>query len=190
MNVEPFEGAQLHLHVTGSIGAALVPWWVHWLRELNPDVVVNVSVTRSATRFLAVRSLRHLANGQVWTDSWDDSELPPEVNSGQSGESECFILFPATLDTLMRLAQGRADSPALLMLQVTNRPIVIADTLPGSNEIVESNLRVLETRSNIGFAPRVTGVRAHGRSTAEVGFNLPGAIGVANDMVRKGRPHE
>ncbi|WP_326657352.1 CypD family RiPP peptide-cysteine decarboxylase [Streptomyces sp. NBC_00385] len=190
MNVEQFEGAELHLHVTGSISAALVPWWIHWLRQMNPDVVVNVSVSRSATQFVTVRALRHLANGQVWADSWEDPSLPPEVNSGQSGAAECFIVFPATLDTLMRLAQGRADSPALMMLQVTDRPIVIADTIPGSNEIVESNLKTLLLRPNVEFAPRVTGVRASNRAAAEVGFNLPGAIVVANEMVKKGSFHE
>ncbi|MFE5396633.1 class I SAM-dependent methyltransferase [Streptomyces sp. NPDC056568] len=87
----------------------------------------------------------------------------------------------------MRLAQGRADAPALLMLQVTGRPIVIADPLPGSNDIVESHLRTLRTRPNVAFAPRVTGVRAGTRSEAEVGFDLPGATTVANEAVRKGR---
>ncbi|MEU7282627.1 CypD family RiPP peptide-cysteine decarboxylase [Streptomyces sp. NPDC045431] len=190
MNVERFEGAELHVHITGSISAALVPWWIHWLRELHPDLVVNVSVTRAASRFLAVRSLRHLANGKVWIDAWDDEETPPEVNSGRSGASECFLVFPATLDTVMRLAQGRADSPALLMLQVTDAPIVIADTFPGSNEIVESHVRTLKLRPNVAFAPRVTGVRASNRSTAEVGFNLPGALAVANAMLKEGRPGE
>ncbi|MDT0379531.1 CypD family RiPP peptide-cysteine decarboxylase [Streptomyces sp. DSM 42041] len=190
MNVDRFEGDELHLHVTGSISAALVPWWVHLLRTLQADLTINVSVTQSAKRFLTVRSLQHLVDGHVWTDSWDEPGLPEEVNSGKSGNSACFILFPATLDTLMRLAQGRADSPALLMLQVTDRPIVIADTLPGSNEIVEGHLRALRSRHNIQFAPRVTGVRASSRSTAEVGFNLPGAIAVANQMMKKGHPHE
>nr|QBA31013.1 SinD [Streptomyces sp.] len=190
MNVDKFEGAELHLHITGSISAALVPWWVHWLRELHPNLVVNVSVTPAASRFLAVRSLQHLANGTVWTDSWDEPDTPREVNSGRSGCSECFLIFPATLDTVMRLAQGRADSPALLMLQVTDAPIVIADTFPGTNEIVESHVQALKLRRNVEFAPRVSGVRASNRSTAEVGFNLPGAITVANKMLKEGRPHE
>ncbi|GAB3955040.1 CypD family RiPP peptide-cysteine decarboxylase [Streptomyces sparsus] len=190
MNVEKFEGAQLHLHITGSISAALVPWWIHWLRELHPGLVVNVSVTPAASRFLALRALRHLANGKVWLDSWEDSQTPPEVNSGRSGDSECFLIFPATLDTVMRLAQGRADSPALLMLQVTDAPIVIADTFPGANEIVESHLQTLKLRPNVEFAPRVNGVRASNRSTAEVGFNLPGALSVANRKLKEGRPRE
>ncbi|MEV7865605.1 CypD family RiPP peptide-cysteine decarboxylase [Streptomyces sp. NPDC088124] len=190
MNVEKFEGSELHVHITGSISAALVPWWIHWLRELHPDLVVNVSVTPAASRFLAVRSLRHLANGAVWVDSWDDEGLPREVNSGKSGGSECFLVFPATLDTVMRLAQGRADSPALLMLQVTDAPIVIADTFPGSNEIVESNLQTLKLRPNVAFAPRVNGVRASNRTTAEVGFNLPGALSVANALLKESRSRE
>ncbi|WP_055697678.1 CypD family RiPP peptide-cysteine decarboxylase [Streptomyces silaceus] len=190
MNVEKYEGAELHVHITGSISAALVPWWIHWLRELHPELVVNVSVTPAASRFLAVRALRHLANGAVWVDSWDEPDLPPEVNSGRSGASECFLVFPATLDTVMRLAQGRADSPALLMLQVTDAPIVIADTFPGSNEIVENNVQTLKLRPNVEFAPRVNGVRASNRSTAEVGFNLPGALAVANRMRKEGRRGE
>lgn len=153
MNVELFEGAELHLHVTGSISAALVPWWIHWLRQTHTELTVNVSVTRSAERFVSARALRHLADGRVWTDSWDDPELPQEVDSGECAASECFIVFPATLDTLMRLAQGRADSPALLMLQVTDRPVVIADTLPGSNDIIDSHLKALCERPNVASAP-------------------------------------
>ncbi|MET8983777.1 CypD family RiPP peptide-cysteine decarboxylase [Streptomyces sp. NPDC004539] len=188
--MERFEGAELHVHVTGSISAALVPWWLHWLREFQPELAVNVSVTPAASRFLAVRALRHLANGAVWVDSWDDPDVPREVNSGKSGSSECFLVFPATLDTVMRLAQGRADSPALMMLQLTDAPLVIADTFPGSNEIVEDNVRRLKLRPNVEFAPRVNGVRASDRQTAEVGFNLPGALAVANRMRKKGRSGE
>ncbi|MGW7353422.1 CypD family RiPP peptide-cysteine decarboxylase [Streptomyces sp. NPDC054784] len=188
MNAERFEGTELHIHVTGSISAALVPWWLHWLRQLHPELVVNVSVTPAASRFLAVRALHHLANGKVWTDAWDHPELPPEINSGASGGSECFIVFPATLDTVMRLAHGRADSPALLMLQLTKLPLVIADTFPGTNEIIESHLETLRLRPNIAFAPRVNGVRASNRSTAEVGFNLPGALAVADMMRKEGTP--
>lgn len=190
MSLETFSGAELHMHVTGSIGAALVPWWIHWLREVNPDILVNVSITRSAGRFLSRLSLERLANGRVWLDSWDDASVPRDVHSGLSGGSECFILFPATLDTLMRLAQGRSDSPALLMFQVTSLPIVLADTLPGSNEIIESNLEALRNRRNIGFAPRVNGIRAGTRSTVELGFNLPGAIAVANTMMKEGRSRD
>ncbi|MFE5396632.1 hypothetical protein ACFQ9U_18990 [Streptomyces sp. NPDC056568] len=98
MNVEPFEGAELHLHVTGSISAAPVPRWIHWLRQTHTELTVNVSVTRSAERFVSVRALRHIADGRVWTDFWDDPELPGEVNSGECGASECFLVFPATLD--------------------------------------------------------------------------------------------
>jgi hypothetical protein len=76
------------------------------------------------------------------------------------------------------------------MLQVTNHPIVIADTLPGSNEIVRRHMEALGLRPNVGFAPRVTGVRAGSRAKAEVGFNLPGAITVANEMLKRDRPRE
>ena len=185
MDAGVYVGTEVHLHVTGSISASLVPWWVHWFRELNPDVVVNLSITTSATQFVTLRALEKLANGEVWADTWGHPGPPSSVHQGKSGGSESIIIFPATLDTLMRLAQGRADSPALMMLQITSMPIVIADTLPGTNEIIERNRQALSLRENIRFAPRVTGVRANGRQKFEVGFNLPGAIAIANDAMKR-----
>lgn len=183
MTGEVFTGRELHLHVCGSIGASLVPWWIHWFRDLHPDTVVNVSLTRSAQRFVSPTAVRHLVNGVVWADTWEDDSVPTDVNSGLSGGSECIVVFPATLDTLMRLATGRTDTPALMMLQLTTLPIVIADSLPGTNPLVQRRLADLDLRPNIAFAPRVVGIRASDRSRVESGFNLPGALTTANAML-------
>lgn len=180
-----FTGDELHLHVCGSVSASLVPWWIHWLRQGHPDLTINVSLTPSALRFVSFDAVRALVDGAVWTDSWTEPGFPNTVNHGESGCSAAIILFPATLDSLMRLSQGRADSPAMMMLQLARVPIIVADTLPGTNEIVEAALERLDSRTNLRFAPRVTGVRASNRSEVSLGFNLPGAIDVANEMLKE-----
>lgn len=182
-----FEGAELHLHVAGSIGASLVPWWIHWLRFTSPGVVVNASVSPRAQRFVTPEALREIGGGEVWVDDWTQPELPRSWRSGRTGESECIIVFPATLDTVMRLSQGRASSPALMMMQMSKLPIVIADAIPAENPVIEHWRGILELRENVHFTPRVTGARADDRSTHKNGLNFPGAIVTANAAISAGR---
>lgn len=187
MTATRLDASELHVHVSGAIGASLVPWWLHWLRGTNPDLVVNVSLTPSALGFVSKRAVSHLVSGHVWTDAWDQPDVPSGVHGGTSGQAECIIVFPACLDTLMRLASGRADSPAVMMMQLATMPIVLADSMPGSNEIIDEQLERLGRRRNVHFAPRVAGVRATTREEVTTGFNLPGAIEVANEAIATGR---
>lgn len=178
-----FLGSALHLHVTGALASSMVPWWVQWFRALHPQAVVNLSVSKAAEQFVSIRALRNLANGAVWRDDWDNPDLGTEWSSGRSGDSEAFIVFPASINTTMKLANAQTDSPALMMLQITDLPIIIADTFPGDSPALSHRVDLLSERENIQFAPRVTGYRAHNRETAEVGFNLPGCLEIVNEML-------
>lgn len=179
-----YSGAKIHFHVSGSISAALVPWWIHWFRHINSQATVNISVTRSAKRFVSGEALAELSNGEVWTDEWDASEVR-HWRSGGTGDSDCIIVFPATLDTVMRLAHGRSDSPAMMMMQVTDLPIILCESLPGINPVIEHWRSVLFERPNVRVAPYLTAVKASDREEQESGFNLPGAIALANDLIRE-----
>lgn len=180
-----FLGRELHFHITGAISASLVPWWLHWFRTINTEVKVNASITRSALQFVSLRAVSEIVNGRTWVDQWSDASVNTEVNYGASGESECFIVFPSTLDSAMRLSQGRCDSPALMMLQMTELPIIIGATFPGTNSVVEGHLESLRRRRNIDFVPNVESVRAKDRSTALTGFDLPAAISIANSLLAR-----
>jgi len=187
--VTTYSGSELHLHVSGSISASLVPWWINWLRFTTPDVVVNVSVSKRAAAFVSVEAVRTLANGEVWTDDWESPDLTHSWRDGQTGSSECIIVFPATLDTVMRLAQGRTDSPSLMMMQITELPIVLADVFPAANQVIEHWSDILLTRPNVAFAPRIETPRADDRTLMSSGFNLPGALAVANERIERGVGH-
>lgn len=178
-----YSGKRFHLHVSGAIGASQVPWWIHWLREVNPDVVVDISYSPSALRFVARDALEQLTMGNVWLDDWNDPNLPASWRAGGQEGVESIVVFPATLDTTMRLASGRADSPALMMMQISNLPIVICDVFPAMNLVIESQVERLRLRENVHFAPRVEGYRADSRERVVTGFNFPGALSLA-DQVR------
>jgi hypothetical protein len=64
-------------------------------------------------------------------------------------------MFPATLDSVMRLAGGRSDSPMLMALQLTTRPIGIAATFPGMNEVIQEQIGRLPRRPNVVFSGEV-----------------------------------
>lgn len=178
-------GTELHLHISGSISASLMPWWIHWLRYVSPEVIVNVSVSLSACRFITLDAVSQLANGEVWIDDWSQAELPRSWRHGRPGNSECILLIPASLDTTMRLSQGRADSPALMMLQNTTLPIIIGDVIPVHNPVIDYWKSILTKRSNIFFAPRIEGLRADNRDRQSIGFDFPGSIEIANQQIQR-----
>ncbi|MBX9719222.1 MAG: hypothetical protein K2X36_10340 [Microbacteriaceae bacterium] len=170
----PFTAETLLLLVTGSISAALVPYWLNWLRQMYPALVTHVTVTRSAERFVTVEALRHLVIGEVYRDDWDDANLPKSGHMALEEMAECFGVFPATVHTAMRLANGHCDSPTLYALQTTTKPIAIAPTFPGTNEVIESRMEALRTRPNVVVTGTVPAFSVSKQAwTAGTGFFMP-----------------
>lgn len=178
-----YRGNEIHFHISGAISASLVPWWIHWFRHINTAVIVNVSISRSARRFVSIEALTHLSNGKVWEDDWETAETQ-HWRDGGTGSSDCIVVFPATLDTTMRLAQGRSDSPALMMLQLTSLPVILCESIPAANSVIDHWRNLLLERSNFYTAPYVSGVKTSDRQQQDSGFNLPGAITLANELIR------
>lgn len=143
------------LWVTGSIGAALVPYWLNWLGQMYPNLTVNVVITRSAARFVSVEALTHLASGDVWVDDWDLQEGVSTTHLELERLADCFVVFPATLNSAMSLANGAAHSPALMCLQLTSKPVVLAPSFPGTNVLIEEKLDRLLQRPNVAISESV-----------------------------------
>ncbi|WP_298180727.1 flavoprotein [Saccharomonospora sp.] len=170
--------------VTGSVNAALVPYWFHWLRQAYPDLTVHAVVTESAQRFVTVEALRRLVSGSVWTDSWDDPNLPTEAHVSLADIADCYAVFPATLDFTMRLAGGFGNTPALLALQMTTKPIVLAAAHPASNAVVEEMTTRLLKRENVAFSPTVPSYSVGKKKwEGETGFYLPGVLETLNKLL-------
>lgn len=151
----PFLARTMLLWVTGSVNAAMLPYWLNWLRQIYPDLRTSVILTPAAERFVSVLALRNLVTGEVWRDSWDDP-LMPASHVVLEDAAQCFAIFPATLNSTMALASGAAYSPALMCLQVTKKPIALAPSFPGTNEVVEKHLEMLLSRPNVFLSEQVS----------------------------------
>lgn len=99
--------------------------------------------------------LCNLVTGSVWRDGWDEADLPGGSHVGLDRSTDCYGVFPSTLDFTMRLAGGRSNSPALMSLQTTTRPIAIAPSFPESNAVIDRHLDSLAKRPNVSFTQRV-----------------------------------
>jgi hypothetical protein len=180
VSMEPpiFTADSLTLLVTGSVNACLVPYWLHWLRQCYPELVVNVLVSKMAQEFVTVRALGALASGGVWLDDWAEPGLPASAHIEIEKISECFAVFPATLNTTMKLAQGLSDTPGLMALQLTKSPIALAVSFPGGNEIITRQIESLNARPNVVLADAVqafsTGTGEWGRG--RTGFFMPNVL--------------
>lgn len=170
----PFTAERLLLFVTGSINAALLPYWLNWLRHMYPSLVTHVAITRSAERFVSVEAMRHFVTGEVWQDSWEDLRLPRSAHIDLEEMTDCFAVFPATLNTTMRLASGVSDTPTMLALQTTIKPIAIAPAFPGGNVLIDSQIKRLKQRPNLVFSALVPAFSVSKQAWGfETGFFLP-----------------
>jgi len=159
------------------VTAALTPYWLHWLRFNYPDVTVSALLTRSAQRFVTRPAITSMTTGTVLTDDWDEPEMPRGAHQDLQAQSECFAVFPASLDYVTRLAGGRADTPSAMVLQTTDKPIVLAASLPGRNAVIDALVQNLSLRPNLRFARTVPAFSVSTKSwDGQTGFFLPGVI--------------
>lgn len=170
----------IHFHITGALSASMMPWWMNWFRSINPGTKCFASVSQMAARFVSIEAIRAILNADVWIDSWNSDSLPKYWREGGPEKDCSIVVAPASIDTVMKISQGRTETPALMMLQLSALPIVIADSMPGTNEIIEDYRGRLSARSNVMFTDRVSAFASIDRSRHASGFNFPDAISKAN----------
>ncbi|MEV6806803.1 flavoprotein [Streptomyces sp. NPDC051132] len=173
--------------VTGSINAALVPFWMHWLRQSFPLITSDILVTRSAQRFVTKEALCRLVEGRVWTDDFDEPDLPQSAHVEIEEKADGFAVFPSTLDFAMRLAAGDCGSPATMALQITEKPIVLATAFPGSNPVIETHMARLLSRPNLALSDTVSAYSVGKKKwDRQTGFHLPLVLQKFADLFPRG----
>lgn len=167
---------RLTLLVAGSVNAALAPFWLNWLRHANPGLEVSVGITGAAERFVTLDAVAQMTTGRVFRDSWDGMPQTP-THVEIEHHADFFGIYPATLNTVSRLAHGAADTPMLLALQLTSKSIAIADAFPVENEMTRSMCDLLGRRSNVRFVEHVPAYSVSTREwSASTGFHLPNLL--------------
>ncbi|MEW9551193.1 flavoprotein [Nonomuraea sp. NPDC050783] len=159
-----FPAERLLVLVTGSLGAAFLPFWINWLRHSYPALDVRVVVSRGAERFVTRQSIASLIGKDVPLDAWPEAAGPDSPHVDYATWPDAVLVYPATYHFLGRFAGGLADSPMLLALQCTSAPIGIAPALPpgatGSYAYRRHRAAIAE-RPNVVVADPVPATSAH-----------------------------
>ncbi|MHC4082744.1 MAG: flavoprotein, partial [Planctomycetota bacterium] len=118
--------------VTGGIACYKVAHVVS--RLVQAGSVVTVAMTDAATRFVGPLTFQALSGRPVYTRQWThvESQDPQHVNLARAASA--MVIAPCTMDTLARLAHGRADDVVTLIaaaLDWSRQPLLLA---PAMNE--------------------------------------------------------
>lgn len=119
------------LVATGSIMVAHLPTHLGWVRQQQPDLEMQIVLTRTAARFVSTEALDVIGGRPVHEDAWEPGAGPAHARHVEWAEwAELAVVWPATMHYTARLALGLADAPSLLALHCTGAPVGVAPSLP------------------------------------------------------------
>jgi len=157
----PAFGAERLLIVgTGALAVMHLPFWMNWLQANYPELDVQITLTRSAERFVSREGLSAIGGRRVIADSWPTEPETEALHVRLAEWPEAVAVYPASMDFVSRLATGAANTPVLSALQCTRAPIVVAPSLPPRaehNPSLRENLRRLGERPGMAVAPGQAG---------------------------------
>ena len=185
-SVPAFTGQRLLYVVTGSVAAMFAPMWANWLRTAYPDVELKVVLTESAENFTGVSALSLMAKSDIIKDAWPKPPLTA-LHVELSHWADSVIVYPATFSFIGRLAQGMADTPAMLALQCTKAPIAVAPALPpgaAESHSYARHMKELAQWPNLTVVPGIRGISA---TTGERGSHAPAQLPAVIAMLEKHR---
>ena len=150
----PLEGKHIALGVTGSIACYKAVDLASKLTQ--DDALVDVIMTKSATRFLAPITFSAITHRPVVTDIFDpQSELSMD-HVAIAERADAVIVAPATANTLARLARGMADDALAATVLATRAPIIVAPAMDANmyqNAATQDNVKTLESRGFVIAGP-------------------------------------
>ena len=139
-------GTRIQLGVTGSIAAYKSLELLRMFGEL--DLLVGVSLTQAAARFVTPLAFQSLGAQHVYTAMWDGEDSAfGHLEPAQ--EASCLLVAPATANILAKLAHGLADEILSAQALAFQGPILVA---PAMNPrlwdaaATQANLETLRSR--------------------------------------------
>lgn len=124
---DPLRERHIVLGVSGSIAAYKAVDLAS--RLVKAGALVDVVMTRAATRFVTPLSFGSITHRPVVDDLWDrHSELAVE-HVGLAKRAAAVLVAPATADLLAKMAWGFADDALLSTLLDTRAPVVVAPAM-------------------------------------------------------------
>lgn len=158
---------RLVLGVTGSIAAYKIAALASHLTQAG--AVVDVIMTRSATRFISPLTFQALTGRPVYTDMWateTDGGQPTHIaHVGLAEGADLLVVAPATANTIAKLAVGLADNLLTVTALAARCPVLVAPAMDGgmfSHPTTEANVATLDARQDVTIIGPAVGRMASG----------------------------
>lgn len=137
---------EMILAVTGSIAAYKAADIASSLTKKG--ISVNVVMTPAACRFITPLTFQTLTHNKVYTDVFEDDDIPTEVaHIALARKASLYLCAPASADFLAKAAHGIADDMALaVLLALKDTPVFFApamNTAMYENAVTQRNISIL-----------------------------------------------
>jgi phosphopantothenoylcysteine decarboxylase/phosphopantothenate--cysteine ligase len=165
-DVSALSGKRLLLLATGALGTAFLPSWIGWIKQTVPDIDLQVALTPTALDFVGAKAVHGFLGAPALVDSWEASggrSIHVEVGEWADG----FLIHPASMSFVARLSAGLCDSPLMLAIQGTLKPVVVAASAPPGfvkTPVWRGYQEAFKARENVELLAPMEGESAHASS--------------------------
>ncbi|MDC3416445.1 bifunctional phosphopantothenoylcysteine decarboxylase/phosphopantothenate--cysteine ligase CoaBC [Aquibacillus salsiterrae] len=138
-------GTKIVLGVAGGIAAYKACALTSKLTQQG--AVVKVIMTKSATEFISPLTFQALSRNAVYTDTFDEKDLEKIAHIDLADWADCFIIAPATANTIGKFANGIGDDMLSTTILATTSPVYIAPSMNVnmySHPSVVANMKILD----------------------------------------------
>ena len=143
----PLDGRRILLGITGSIAAYKAAVLCRLLKTAGADV--RVVMTPLAKQFITPLTMATLSKNPILVEFFDPENGAWNSHVALDEWADCYLIAPATANTLAKMATGVADNLLLTTYLSARCPVVVAPAMDldmYAHEATQQNLRTLAAR--------------------------------------------
>ena len=143
----PLDGRRILLGITGSIAAYKAAVLCRLLKTAGADV--RVVMTPLAKQFITPLTMATLSKNPILVEFFDPENGAWNSHVALGEWADCYLIAPATANTLAKMATGMADNLLLTTYLSARCPVVVAPAMDldmYAHEATQQNLRTLAAR--------------------------------------------
>lgn len=143
----PLDGRRILLGITGSIAAYKAAVLCRLLKTAGADV--RVVMTPLAKQFITPLTMATLSKNPILVEFFDPENGAWNSHVALGEWADCYLIAPATANTLAKMATGVADNLLLTTYLSARCPVVVAPAMDldmYAHETTQQNLRTLAAR--------------------------------------------
>lgn len=143
----PLDGRRILLGITGSIAAYKAAVLCRLLKTAGANV--RVVMTPLAKQFITPLTMATLSKNPILVEFFDPENGAWNSHVALGEWADCYLIAPATANTLAKMATGVADNLLLTTYLSARCPVVVAPAMDldmYAHEATQQNLRTLAAR--------------------------------------------